>query len=232
MKCALVITGHVRDGFQTQSLNKFVNLLAQKYQVDLYLHSWDESEAIHSWRHLDRSNLFEVTTELFEEYFDHAIKGCQIDNEINCVIKGRWKNNVGATSMPIRGWKKMLNSMLRGVELVKNSNTQYDFIIRTRFDYFNRFSEYHILQHHFGPKAVTFEYLLEQIEIQDKNEICFLPENLADPNFNCVDNFYFGDLDKIHSLLSFMTSDRLDAVEQKTREVCQEAYFIRSLESL
>lgn len=224
-KCALVITGHIRDGFKTNSLNDFIKLLSKNYEVDLYIHTWEESEACESWRVLDRRSLFEVTESIVRDYFDEPIKEMLIENEYSCKINGMFKGKIGKTRMPVRGWKKMITGMKNGIKLPKNSGIKYDFVIRTRFDYFSRFSNERLLARSFGPVIISTDYLLKNIENHDRNQICFLPENVAECNKMCIDNFFLGDLEKINTMLEYMSSSNIDNILRTKFFYCQEAYF-------
>lgn len=230
-KCALVITGHIRNGLQTETWNKFIAKLSEKYDVDLFLQTWEESEAMQSWRYLDRSAIVSVTEEMLTDYFSYPIKKIRIDNESSIPIYGRFVGNVGKTAMPFRGWKKMIAGMFLGVNLAKESDIKYNFIIRSRFDYFTRFSDEYI-DHHFGPSKISVEYLLSQIEAQDKSDICWLPPYLNHRGKICIDNFYFGNLNSIYQLLNFMYSKKIDLIIAENKNSFQEAHFFHAKQYL
>jgi hypothetical protein len=223
-KCAIVITGHIRSGFRTQCWNNFISELSKVYDVDLYIQTWEESEAISSWRRHQLCERFNIDEKLITDYFKHPIKELRIDNEYRTKINGRFKGPVCLSSMPVRGWKKMICGMHLGVKMAQESGMKYDFIIRSRFDYFTKFSENHIVDH-FGPKKVTNEYLISQIKQQDKTNICWLPECIEAQHKWCIDNFYFGSLEKISRLLGFMSSKDIDALLKKKKLAFQEHYF-------
>lgn len=230
-KCALIITGHIRNGFETQDWNNFIAELSKKYEVDLYIQTWEESEAITSWRKHELCKRFNIDEKIIKDYFKCQIKQIQIDNEYNVKIKGRFKGTVGLSPMPIRGWKKMICGMYLGVDLAKKTGIEYDFIIRSRFDYFTKFSTNHITPY-YGPRKVTNEYLLEQIDKQNKSDACWLPECYAHDRKWCIDNFYFGDLNTIHKLLEFMSSEQIDILLKEKKHPYQEHYFVHAHEYL
>ena len=60
MRIAFCIRGHIRDGLTNSRLVDYLTTLENRgHSIDLFLHTWNVSEAKSSYRTLDNDNIFE-----------------------------------------------------------------------------------------------------------------------------------------------------------------------------
>jgi hypothetical protein len=182
-----------------------------------------------------------ITEETIFNYFKGIpIKEIKIENEELVKTHGRNIGNLGNTRMPIRPWKLMIHGMFECVNMAKESNLNYDFILRFRLDLFSR---YHNILGYPDPKInpqinlklnTIFGNNLKEIKNGNYNKVCWLNDRgyeLKKENSKLyIDNFYFGSLEKIHQLLSLMNSKKLDNIIKQIQKTsfngaAQEAYF-------
>lgn len=139
MKLALCIRGHLRSGLTDSRLNDYLNLLKRAgYNIDLFLHTWDQSEAQCSYRKLDYNNFFEVKKQYLKTYFsEQFIKYIKIQSDTNLKLYGNLEGNIPGTKCPILAWKRMWAGKFNLISHVyDNYRHDYDFVISTRYDKF------------------------------------------------------------------------------------------------
>lgn len=136
MKVALVIRGHIRDSLGDDCLLSFVNSMILNFEVDIFIHTWKESEAKSSWRELDRTNIVKVDHDLILKYFDSVkenIKKIIIEDDSKINLFGSVDGNVGG--IPKIAWKRMWHGQFSAVTSSFVDN--YDLIVNIRFDNFH-----------------------------------------------------------------------------------------------
>ena len=95
MKIALALRGHERNAFSDDELFNFVNSLSKKYDLHLYMHTWNLSEAEASWRPLPKIRK-EISKDFILNYFKEInIKYLKIDDEQNLNLSGRTFGRLG-----------------------------------------------------------------------------------------------------------------------------------------
>jgi hypothetical protein len=236
-KCALCLSGHIRGAFYDPYLKEFIKLLKSEYQVDIYVHTWDKSEADKTYRYLSKESLHQVTEKEILAYFNYPLAKIKIEKEQKIILRGKQIGKIASTQMPIRNWKLMIYGMFCCVDMAKQSGVHYDFIIRTRLDYFSRFhNKLGSREPRSGidiRKKINSLYKNIFAEIQNRTDkVCWL-KDVGYPVGNLklyIDNFYFGSHDKIHELLNRMNSEELDEIIPKIQKISydgpvQETFF-------
>lgn len=139
MKIAMTIRGHVRDGLNDSRLNDYIDLLkSYGHDIDLYLHSWHESEAKKSYRTLNYDSLFAVEPAHFTDYFvGQKIQHIQIENDSDLKLYGNLEGNITNTKCPLLSWKRMWAGKFSLISHVYEKTDQdYDLVVNTRYDMF------------------------------------------------------------------------------------------------
>jgi len=138
MKIAMLIRGHIRKTLDNQKLNTYINAISEKYDVDLYLSTWDTSDATESpsW-HSNKKKKEKLMTTVYQKCLTKYFSSCTanlveslIIRESDIQLLGRDFGKVGNASL--KNWKKMWYGIYRGVNLIDVNG--YDIIINTRFD--------------------------------------------------------------------------------------------------
>jgi hypothetical protein len=191
MKVAVCIRGHIRDGLFTSDVLQYLNLLIKDgHEIDLFLHTWKDSEAKSSYRDLDQSHTFKVTKNLLYSYFkNYNIQKIIIDDDSKVELYGKLDGLVSASKCPLIAWKRMWAGKYLNIKSVIDSTKIYDLIISTRFDIFS------------NPVARTPQsYLLRLINQVDGNLFFKYPK--YSKSIIGVDNFYCGKLKNMYTLIS------------------------------
>ena len=190
MKLALVIRGHVRDGCFSAALKQHVQYLEKcGYSVDLFLHSWSESEAKSSYRKLDRSHVFAVTPELLRSYFTGCnVKKVIIQDDTAVKLYGTLDGLVSSTKCPVISWKKMWAGKYTIMKYVYDNHIKdYDCVVSTRYDMFT------------NPICITPPSILKKI-ISTKQPLSFRYSVCTQPGMIGIDNYYCGSIEKMFGL--------------------------------
>lgn len=167
MSIAIILSGHVRNAFQNQFLRRVIDLL----DADVYIHTWNTSEAKQSWRQLT-INPVPVTRDMIISYLSNdRVKYLNIEPEQVPLI-GRTHGPVNKTiAIPIVCQKQMWHGILDAVSAIQDP-TRYKCIIRLRFDVF------HVLHYFKIPNEPHFfiqKCISPMIERLGLNDVCVIP---------------------------------------------------------
>ena len=208
MKVAVCVRGHIRDGLTNPLLNDFlVYLKNHNCEIDLFLHTWKESEAKSSYRELiAKKYIYKVPKELLLYYFrEHNVKRLEISDDSKIELIGNVEGGVAKSICPLIAWKRMWWGKYRLIQHVyDNYRDEYDKVISIRYDFFN---------HTLGsmPKQRMHRMLLQSNCI-----------NFRYPDFNSrllgVDNYYCGQLNNI-AKLTYDFHYKLDSILEKYSNV-------------
>lgn len=95
---AICIRGHERRATEDNEFRVLLEKIVDRYKADIFLHTWDFSEASNSWRNLppDKKN---ITKDYLKDYFKNLdIKKIFVDNDENIEIFGRITGRLGLLS--------------------------------------------------------------------------------------------------------------------------------------
>lgn len=135
-KIAILLRGHIRKSIDNNRLLNFVQSLNEHFDLDIFMHTWDETEATISWR----KNLLipeKTSKEKIENYFYHFCKNIKFftienDKKLDEKFKDCLGLNIGA--MPKLAWKKMWHGVNEASKQIPN---EYRCVVNTRFDIFD-----------------------------------------------------------------------------------------------
>jgi hypothetical protein len=174
MRVGLVLRGHIRDTFKYIDLYNFVKILVDKYDVDIYCHTWNIFASSLSYRPI-AENREPVTKEVICNYFAElstSVKHIIIDNDAEANLVGDTKQKIGKSSVPKLGWKYYWYGQYRIFEHIRAADIQYDFVINTRFDImeFDRYRVYKndIVKNYNDEKLLGTELLNRIEEVFDR----------------------------------------------------------------
>lgn len=183
MKCILLLRGHVRNSLETKQLSNFVKQLGW----DVYIHTWDESEAKCSWRVLDRRNVSKVTKQQLKQYFKKCnVKHITVENDEQIKLHGSTDGNVGGISK--LAWKRYWYGQYKNLEHFLDDNC---LCVSMRFDIFHVHINNSYINH------ITEEYLMSRFAKVNSNSITFLYDN----NMCGNDNMIGGSIQDVKKLL-------------------------------
>lgn len=183
MKCVLFLRGHIRTSFDTKRLSTFV----QKLGWDVYIHTWDESEAKISWRALDRRQVRKVTKQQIKNYFKKSnVRNIIIENDEQIQLYGSINGNVGGIVK--LAWKRYWYGQYKNIEHFSDENC---LCVSMRFDIFDVHVNNSYIQH------ITEEYLLSRFEKLNFDSFTFLYEH----NICGNDNMIGGSIQNVKKLL-------------------------------
>ncbi len=137
----IMLRGHIRDSFQDDKLYLFIRELMTKYNLFIYIHTWDILQNKLSWRKLDQINV-NVNEQMILNYFREcrsAIKNIIIENDNNINLIGRLIGTISATKMPVVGWKNMWYGMNSNITKISYDISPETPVVNLRFDLFNVF---------------------------------------------------------------------------------------------
>jgi hypothetical protein len=137
MKLAFCIRGHIRDGLTNSGLADYISILeGYGHSVDLFLHTWNTSEAQSSYRKLNTDSSFAVTRSTLKDYFSkHTIKQIIIDDDSKLQLHGNLEGKIN--TCPRIAWKRMWAGKFKLVSHLHNNYMHdYDLVVNTRYDKF------------------------------------------------------------------------------------------------
>lgn len=137
MRLAFCLRGHIRDGLNNSRLADYLTLLKkQGHSIDLFLHTWNVSEAKSSYRTLDHNKTLAVKEDTLIRYFqDHSIKQIIVDDDTNLELHGSLEGKIN--TCPKIAWKRMWAGKFKlASHLYHNHTYDYDLVVSTRYDKF------------------------------------------------------------------------------------------------
>ena len=215
MRLAFCIRGHIRGGLFNSALHEFIGKCEKLgHSVDIYCHTWTESEAKLSYKKLDRSNLFQVKEGMLRSYFkNYNVRSVCIENDSKVKINGKKDGNVCKSSCPLIAWKRMWAGQVAVIDAAFANKNDYDFFINTRYDYFTT--------------AICYtppDYLHRLIA---KGEKFAFKYPTYTKNIIGVDNFCIGTPENMHTLVNDFHLNLDDIIAQYPETTYQEELVYR-----
>ena len=81
----LILRGHIRNSFNNQKLYVLVKKISEKYNLSIYIHTWNIQQSNISWREVKQINNI-ITKKIINDYFKDLsllIKHIIIDDDTN-----------------------------------------------------------------------------------------------------------------------------------------------------
>jgi hypothetical protein len=136
-KVAFLIRGHTRASLNSGNLNHFLMACSTIIDFDLYIQTWNVSEANKSWRDTSGFEFDKIKESDIYDYFDESlrsrIKSLLILDESSVDLIGNIDGKIGKTMCPTIGWKYMWSGMHQNICQIPEDHN-YKFAINTRFD--------------------------------------------------------------------------------------------------
>jgi hypothetical protein len=187
MKIAFCIRGHLRDGLSDNRLLNYIRLLRKKHEVDLFLHTWSESEAKSSYRPLDYSKVFVVKESHLTDYFAECnIKKIIISNDSQVKLYGNTLGKLPGDLCPVLAWKRMWAGKFELMSSVLTHSGEYDRAITTRYDMFTN--------------TVCYTPVKNLLALSDDVSKLSLKYPKYYRLLKGVDNYYAGTVETLHSI--------------------------------
>lgn len=201
LKINLLIRGHVRGAFQDQSLLKMARYISSKYDLSIFIHTWNILQNDVSWRRLTEIKK-EINESIINDYFSpmkKLIKIILIDDDSKIQLHGNTEGNIGRTPCPVRAWKNMYYGKVRLLDAASTVLDKDAIAIQTRFDLFN---------HQFSPSLESVVDFIsknygELIQKENNERIRFLEMR----PFLGVDNIYMAKISDMSKFVRYMYFD-------------------------
>jgi hypothetical protein len=187
MKLAFCIRGHIRDGFGDKQLLNYIGKISKTHEVDLFLHTWAESEARSSYRKLDRSSVYRVNNNHLTDYFTKLnIKSIIIENDADVKLYGDTDGYLPGSKCPLIAWKRMWAGKFSLMSYLYSQSCVYDRVINTRYDMFTN--------------PVCYTPVKKLILLTEESSELSVKYPKYYRHLKGVDNYYAGSLETIYSL--------------------------------
>lgn len=208
----IAIRGHIRESFNNNILYTLIKNISELYEIQIYIQTWNIIANNISYRTV-KENTAGVSNDLITRYFadlSPLIKNIQIldDTKINHI--GKNNGFVGATKMPLIGWKNMWYGQLQLFEKVHNTiSDKNTLIINTRFDIATNLYN-----------SVTINRFIEFIKENRTLENGIIFERYRE---GC-DNLFIGPICRMYSFISHFYTNLDNIIENAEKFYNQERY--------
>jgi hypothetical protein len=215
MKIAFTIRGHLRNGLTDDQLKNYIALLKQNHEVDIFLHTWKESEAKSSYRTLDHSKAFSVTPKILKEYFgDIPIKKIIIDDDTALELHGNLKGIIPNSKIPVLAWKRMWAGQFKLISHLYHAHRyDYDRVVNTRYDFFTH--------------KLCYTPVKNLLKMTAEQSMLTLKYPKYYRRLLGVDNYYCGELETLYELVGDFHYKLDDILEKCQIKSYQEELFYK-----
>lgn len=155
-----VLRGHIRDAFDSSSkIKDFVGLLSKKYNIVIYVHTWNNKECKKTWRHeasmyswQKKPEQLVVTKDTILDYFadfKHLIKKISLEDEEKTKLNGRTEGQLTKIcTMPTKSWKYFVHNLYTSLtEILLEDRHKTIFSLRLDMIQTRLFSTWHGFNH-------------------------------------------------------------------------------------
>ena len=155
-----VLRGHIRDAFDSSSkIKDFVGLLSKKYNIVIYVHTWNNKECKKTWRHeasmyswQKKPEQLVVTKDTILDYFadfKHLIKKISLEDEEKTKLNGRTEGQLTKIcTMPTKSWKYFVHNLYTSLtEILPEDRHKTIFSLRLDMIQTRLFSTWHGFNH-------------------------------------------------------------------------------------
>lgn len=192
MKIAICIRGHIRNALNDNQLKDYIKKLSTMYDVDLFLHTWKESEAKSSYRSLNYDNIFKVNPTGLAEYFgDLTIKKIIIDDDSKLKLHGNLEGNIPNSKCPVIAWKRMWAGQFKLISyLYHNYHYEYNRVVNMRYDLFSH-----------PNKSCCYTPIKNLLKMTAETSLLTLKHPKYYRRLIGVDNYYVGNLNTLYDII-------------------------------
>jgi len=187
----VLLRGHIRETFKTKRLFDFLKELCDRYNVRIYVHTWNVYSTNLSWRKIENIivNVSILDIRTYLSGLNCEIKSIEIDDDSKINLIGDTTGNIFSTLLPKLAWKRMWYGINKLTEIINISEDPGTLIINTRFDLFNN--------------SCSQDKTDKLIRLIDDNLGIELTENkflYKSDNLIGVDNYYVGSSSTMYRL--------------------------------
>lgn len=132
----IMLRGHVRDSFDTDDLYNLILDISKKYNIKIYIHTWNKKANNISWREYHENNDI-IDESCILKYFKDLsiyISSLIIDDDKKIIINGEKEGKLFSSSMKLIGWKYMWYGMKKVMDIIYDNEKDDKLILNTRFD--------------------------------------------------------------------------------------------------
>jgi len=188
----IVIRGHIRNSFTTDELYNLLKYLSEKYDIQIYIHTWNKKQNNVSWRAIENDPT-EITNDTIEAYFKDLFKFVReiiIEDDSNIELYGNVDGKLASSKTNLLGWKRYIYGQYRAVKHVYDtSDDTNEFLLNIRFDLFTNSFVF--------PRDEITKFIDANYGINRTNNM-FMREG-----FYCgIDNIIFGSVKSQYNLVS------------------------------
>jgi hypothetical protein len=173
---ALTIRGHIRDSLDEQFLYEFLKKITSIHNVDIYIYTFNikSSGKIYTKenKEINNQNISEKDILNYMKDLSQYIKKLIIDPQNSA--SGTNDRLIGNISQ--NKYQHMWKSIFNVINLVKESNINYDFVVNMRIDYFQLINKFNFLN------KVSSMQKLFKIDILDFIQKINQSDNISFPN--------------------------------------------------
>jgi len=135
----IVIRGHIRNSFATDELYTLLKCLSEKYDICIYIHTWNKKQNSISWRTIE-DDPTEITNDTIKLYFKDLFKFVHeiiIEDDMDIELHGNLDGKLTSSKTNILGWKRYIYGQYRIIKYVYDTSDDKDeLLVNMRFDLF------------------------------------------------------------------------------------------------
>ena len=135
----IVIRGHIRNSFTTDELYILLKYLSEKYDIQIYIHTWNKKQNNISWRGIENDPT-EITNDTIKTYFKDLFKFVHeiiIEDDEDIELYGNLDGKLASSKTNTLGWKRYIYGQYRVIKHVYDTSDDKDeFLLNIRFDLF------------------------------------------------------------------------------------------------
>ena len=135
----IVIRGHIRNAFTTDELYTLLKYLSEKYDIQIYIHTWNKKQNNISWRTIENDHT-KISNDTVKTYFKDLFKFVHrviIEDDMDIELYGNLDGKLASSKTNILGWKRYIYGQYRVIKHVYDTSDDKDeFLLNIRFDLF------------------------------------------------------------------------------------------------
>jgi hypothetical protein len=205
-KLIIILRGHIRNSFDNDNLYKLILNISNKYNIRIYIHTWNKTANNLSWKDYPENNNI-IDENIIINYFKDLSKfivSLTIDDDEKIIINGKKDGKLFSGTMNIAGWKNMWYGMKRIMDIVYNNEKDDKLILNIRFDILINSQKIH--------DSVFFEWL--DNTFNETNDKLIKNKFIKKIDLLGVDNQIFGDKHTMKVLIDhFNDLDKINELD-------------------
>jgi hypothetical protein len=216
-KLIIMLRGHIRQSFDSDSLYQFIKTLMEIYDVRIYIHTWNILQSNISWREIEKDDT-NVTPKKIRDYFkDCPIHYIKIDNDQEIKLIGNLSGTVTNKSpMPLVGWKNMWYGMYSNISKIKKDiNNSSIPIVNLRFDLFDIFKN----KFNYISVDMAVQFIEDNYIKNEKNKFIYETVRAG------IDNIIIGNINTMYQLI-YHFHHHLDDIIIRYKNIVSQEFIV------